>query len=274
MPTPHPKWHAMPSSRGDGRIPTHWPARAVAVAGSALVLAMGSLALASAARAEFVPVPGADGAHLSLQSDPYPVSFDDLSPGSVEHWQIEASLVDDSAPLTLQFRRAGALVSNPRGLRLAVARCDRAWTSVSSVPVCAKNEAAVFGPTAARDLPESGRYDLASITHDDGKYLLVTLSLPDTPAARADRSLMGLSASLGFGLTATGADPLPTKTTTPTPTSTAGAPGPGASASGALAFTGSDATPLLLVALATLSLGTLAIVSRHRRRARRTGMRR
>ncbi|MCU1528651.1 MAG: permease of the major facilitator superfamily [Frondihabitans sp.] len=233
-----------------------------------LIIGAGSFFVSTTAWAAFVPVPGAQGPHLSLGSDPYPATFLAMSPGSVEHWQIQATLVDASAPLTLQFRRSGALVSNPRGLRVAVARCDGPWANVSTKPVCGLNEATVFGPAAASSLSESNHYDLAGITHKEGKYLLVTLSLADTPAARADKSLMGLTANIGFGLTATGVPPSapPTATPQPTPTTLVAPPrGPSS-----LAFTGSQVTALLIVGLSALALGILTIVTRRKYRAGRS----
>jgi hypothetical protein len=227
-----------------------WGARRIAALSVAGLLMATGLSLTSAtAYAAFTPVPGAQGTHLTLQSDPNPVEFMDMSPGSVEHWQIDAAVVDPTATLTLQFARAGDLITNPRGLHIEVDRCDQAWTDVATTPVCGSGEANVFGPAAASAISESTIYDLAGITQAQDKYLLVTLSIPDSAAAEADTSLMGITATAGFGLTATGS-------TSTSPGSPSSPTSPGSpSGGGSLAFTGVDILGMLLLALGALILG-------------------
>jgi hypothetical protein len=241
-----------------------WTARRLAVlVVSSLMLAAGLSFYSARAYAAFVPVPGAQGTHLSLKSDPQPVSFLDMSPGSVEHWQIDSALVDSTSTLTLQFARSGDLVTHPRGLWIQVDRCDQAWTDVSTTPVCGSGQTNVFGPAAASSFPETTVYDLDGLTNAHDKYLLVTLSIPDTPAAEADSTLMGLTATIGLGLTATGPDPVQSgspSTPTPTPTTPAVPSDPGSPSS--LAFTGVDIAGLLLLALGALGLGLVITTTR------------
>jgi hypothetical protein len=227
---------------------------AVVIAGSMMVA---GLSLTSAtAYAAFVAVPGAQGAHLSLKSDPNPVEYLDMSPGTVDHWQIDASLVDPTATFTLQFSRDGALVTNPRGLQIEVDRCDQVWTDVATKPVCGSGEANVFGPIAANAVNETTIYDLAGLTNVHDKYLLVTMSIPDSAAAEADTSLMGLTANIGFGLTATGDTPTsPGSPSSPTSPSVPGGPA-------SLAFTGVDILGLALLAVGALALGVLVTGAR------------
>ncbi|HEX4442058.1 MAG TPA: hypothetical protein VHZ81_00665 [Galbitalea sp.] len=230
------------------------PARVVALAVASVMMA-GGLSLASAtAYAAFVAVPTAQGAHLKLSSDPNPVEFLDMSPGSVDHWQIDASLVDPSSTLTLAFSRNGDLITNPRGLRVEVDRCDQVWTNVSTTPVCGSGEANVIGPVAASAVSEATIFDLAGLTNVHDKFLLVTLSIPDSAAAEADTSLMGITGNIGFGLTASGDTP-----TSPGSPSSPGSPG---SPGGPLAFTGVDILGLVLLALGALGLGVVLMGAR------------
>jgi hypothetical protein len=228
---------------------------------SSLMVAAGLSAFSTSAFAAFVPVPTAQGPHLSLESDPQPAEFTDMSPGSVEHWQISAALVDPTSTLTVEFSRAGSLITNPLGLWVEVDRCDQAWTDVTATPVCGSGGVNVFGPVAANSVPDTSVYDLAGLTNAHDKYLLVTLSIPDSPAAEADTSLMGLTATMGFGLTATGAD----QTSPGNPSSPTGPTSPGSPGDGSLAFTGVDIAGLLLLALGALGLGLVILGARKAR---------
>lgn len=201
--------------------------------------------------------------HLTLRSDPAPARFLGLSPGDTRSWQIAADLVDPSSPLTMQFTRNGALVSRPDGLQVRAQLCDSEWTDLAATPTCPTGSTNVFGPVAASD-PRFGplepnhtgaltspTWSLGTITDAHDEYLLVTLSIPDSPSARRDRTLMGLSADIGFGFNAEGGD-------------TPAAPPPARSA---LAPTGVDVVALLLLASGALGIGaTLGLASRARRR--------
>lgn len=237
--------------------------RLAALVASALVLAGGLALFSTRAVAAFIEVTenGLPG-HLSLQSDPYPAEFLDMSPGSVAQWQIQTELVDPSSPLTMQFKRAGDLVERPGtdGLIIQAQLCDQAWSGFPAAPTCGSGATSIFGPTPANSAtfgplalnsdPVPGAapvYDLGTLTNAQDKFVLVTLSIPETPENQSDESLMGLQASIGFGFTATGADTPGTPGTTPLPN------------------TGADITALLLLAAGTISFG---LVLRSARKAR------
>lgn len=204
---------------------------------------------------------GAPG-HLSLASDPaQPVEFLDMSPGSVEQWQIAASLIDPSSPLTMQFKRDGALVSRPDGLTWQGQLCTVEWDITVTPATCAGAASNVFGPLPASD-PSFGPmstntdpvpalapvYNLGTITNVSDKYLLVTLSIPYSIAAASDQSLMGIQSTLGFGFSASGNSPTPPPTT--------------------LANTGQDGAAIGLTALGALLLGLVLRSVRHARSLR------
>ncbi len=239
-----------------------WSARRIALLVLACMLLTAGMSVFSArAYAAFVAVPTAQGPHLSLLSDPFPANFMAMSPGSVEHWQIESKLVDPTSTLTLQFARSGALVTHVNGLQVQVDRCDQAWTTVTTSPACGTGGTNVFGPAAANSIAETTIYDLAGLTNTQNKYLLVTLSIPDSPAAEADTTLMGITATVGIGLTVTGPDPVSSgNPSDPTPPGTPGSPGN-------LAFTGVDIGGLLLLALGALILGLVITGARKVRNA-------
>lgn len=236
-----------------------WTTRRIgALVASALVLAAGLTLFSTRAVAAFVAVTenGLLG-HLSLQSDPYPAEFLAMSPGSVEYWQIQTELVDTSSPLTMQFKRAGELVERPGtdGLIVQAQRCNQAWTDFPANPTCGSGLVNIFGPTPANSAtfgplalntaPVPGAapvYNLGTLTNVQDKFVLVTLSIPETPANQTDQTLMGLEATIGFGFTAQGTDPTP----------------------GTLPNTGADIAALLMLALGTLGIG---LVLRSVRRA-------
>jgi hypothetical protein len=231
----------------------------MALIAACLMLGAGLSLFSIRASAAFLPIPTAQGPHLQLQSDPFPAEFLDMSPGSVEHWQIAASLIDPSASLNVQFDHSGALVNQPvDGLQVQVQRCDAAWTNVTTTPACSDSPANVFGPAAASSMPIGPTVDLAGITNAKGKFLLVTLSIPDTPQSEADKSLQGLTGNIGFGLTAADTTSVVTPPPTPTPSS--------------LAFTGADAVPLILIALGAIALGVIVTGARRLRTVTSEGL--
>ena len=227
------------------RADTAWPARRITAAVlSCLVLAAGLSTFAMRASAAMLPVAGAQGSHLQLWSDPGAASFLDMSPGSVEHWQIAADLVGPSSTLHARFWNSGGqLITSPHGLWLSLDRCDQPWTGMPSAPACAAGRAAVFASTAAASASQSTQWALGGI---QDKFLLVTLALPDTPAARADRSLQGLTANVGFGVTAADGDLAPV----------------------VLASTGADVGAVALLALGAIGVGVTVHGARRIRRAR------
>ena len=200
--------------------------------------------------------------HLSLMADPHPntdrPSFLAMSPGSVEHWQISAHLVEASSPLTMQFKRDGELVEHPDGLQVRAQLCSQAWTNYPANPTCGGTQSNIFGPAAAGSVPTFGDltannaplpgnapvYNLGTLTNASNKYVLVTFSIPpqDDPDAQSDQSLMGLEATFGFGFTAMGAD-----------------------GGGNLPNTGLDLTALLVVGAGVLGLGLVLASARRAR---------
>jgi LPXTG-motif cell wall-anchored protein len=229
-----------------------------------LTLIAGLALVSNRAMAAFVSIAenGIVG-HLSLRADPYPTTlnpdFMSLTPGDSVHWQIETSLVDASSPLTMQFKRDGALVERPGidGLQVRAQLCAQAWTNFPTAPTCGTGatdiipttpaNSATFGPLAANSDPVPGTapvYNLGTLTNTADKFVLVTLSLPAQadPEAQSDTTLMGLEASFGFGFTAMGDDP---------PAN--------------LPNTGLDLTALLVAGLGVLGLGLVLASARRAR---------
>jgi hypothetical protein len=234
--------------------------RCAGVIGSLVAIVGGLLLASGSAQAAWVTIVenGLPG-HLSLFSDPLPADLLELSPGAPVQWQIKADLEDAYSPLTIQFEREGNLVDRPDGLWIQVRACETEWTNFPSSPQCASAET-VLAPTAANS-PSLGHpgtadsstpsYSAGALRHGVGKYLLVTLSLPDTPQARADSSLMGLTATVGIGLTVLGDQEDPGTRSHPA----------------GLADTGADALGTVLIALGAVGLG---VVFRSRRGRRTT----
>ena len=232
------------TSRGQRRV---WGfGRIAALLLACLALAAGLSLVSMRAYGAWFAITGAQGTDLQLQSDSASAQFLNMSPGSVERWQIQAQTTRPSGTLNVQFwNDNGALITQPvDGLQLQVQRCDAEWTNITTTPTCSANQANVFGPAAASTMAIGPTTDLDGIVQGTGKFLLVTMSIPNTPQAQADKSLQGLTANIGFGLTAAGSDP-----TTPPPSTS-------------LAFTGADALPLALLAAGALGLGIVVTGAR------------
>jgi len=178
------------------------------------VLSLGALAVgagmsAASAASTWIAIAetGLPG-HLELRSKGALASLLTLSPGEVKRWQINASLVDPIAPLTLQVWRDGELTTRADGLQLLVQACNAEWGNFPTAPTC-PGATTVIGPIAAShaslgiegasgsDMPI---LPVGTVTEHQDKFLLISVWLPDTPAVRADESLMGLEAELGLGL--------------------------------------------------------------------------
>ena len=230
-------------------------ASAVAVCLAALLGGAG-LSTASAA-STWIPITetGLPG-HLELKSKGVFESELSLSPGDIQRWQINASLVDPSSPLTLQVHRDGALTSRSDGLQILVQACNSEWASVATAPTCA-GSTTILGPIAASnsalgapgafgtDMP---LFPAGTIADNADKFLLISVWLPNTPAVRADETLMGLQAILGFGLNVEGGN-----------AAVPGDPGvPG------LANTGVQVAAGALTAAGALGLGLVLIFVRRR----------
>jgi hypothetical protein len=242
------------------------------VAGTVAVLCAcaGLIGTTAAVAAAWNPVPPTTPGGLSLDSSMSPVRIPELSPGDPAYWQIRTRVDHEGHfGLSLELRKDGALVTRPDGLGITITACDNEWQHMTSSPTCAApHPVLAAGPADTM----SGQVFTIHGERDDGQtYLLVELSLPDTAAARSDPDLMGLSATVGLGITA--ADSPTAVTATPTPSAPATTPaavpmpGPttiqGGSDRAALAFTGSDVLGPALLALALLLAG---VASRLRRR--------
>ncbi|MEV8273312.1 hypothetical protein [Microbacterium sp. NPDC077184] len=224
---------------------------------SLAALGLGSVLVADAARAAFIDVPptGTPG-RLVLSADPYPAEFLDLSPGEPAFWQIRARLEDASrATLALELRKSGTLATYPRGLAMQVDVCDAPWSGFPAAPVCTPGARAVTVATPADDYTVSSpTFELRPLTPSAPQYLLVTLSVEDSAAARSDEALMGLRGQMGVGLTATSVDDVPV-----TP------PGPGP-----LPATGFDIGMLLGVGALALGMVGLGATMRPARQGGRS----
>ena len=229
--------------------------RIVPLVGACVLLVAGLCAFSARASAVMVPLMGAQGPQLELSSDPGVAEFMQLSPGSVEHWQIATHLLAPTSTLHVQFwDNRGALVTNPNGLRVSLSRCDQPWTGLPGTPACGSGRVTIFAPVAAAVASHSTQWDLGGLTSARDKFVLVTLSIPDTSAARSDKSLMGATANIGFGVTAAEAD---AATTQPAPESVPSS----------LAFTGADVWPLALLASGAVAVG-IAVRAARRDRSR------
>jgi hypothetical protein len=179
---------------------------------SALALTAGAVLAGQAASAVLIDVPPTgDPGRLVLSSEPYPAQFLELSPGDPAYWQVGARLEDaERATLSLELRKDGALVEHPRGLVMTVAVCDDPWTRLDATPACASGARAVTVATPADDYTSaSPSFELRPLTASAPEFLLVTLAVEDSAAAAADESLMGLTGTMGVGLTATAVDDVP-----------------------------------------------------------------
>ncbi|WIB26728.1 hypothetical protein [Curtobacterium sp. MCSS17_015] len=164
---------------------------------------IGILSATSAAATVWHPAPetGTPGG-LTLDTDRSHLDIPDLAPGQPAFWQIHTRVDrDGTVRLDLDVRKDGDLVAHPRGLQIAVTACDEEWQEMRSAPWCAAPHPIVRpSPTSP-----AGRTAL-TVPHpraDGETFLLVEFSLPDTAAAASDESLMGLTATVGIGVTAT-----------------------------------------------------------------------
>jgi hypothetical protein len=181
------------------------PARLGALATAVAAVMCGVFGLAGAAvmAAPFRPVPetGTPGG-LVLESAPYPVQVSDLSPGNPAYWQVH-SRVDRDEPiaLDLELRKDGTLVTHPDGLHVTVTACDHEWQHMDTTPTC--DSATPILAAGPADRLTGSAHPVPHPDQDGETFLLVELSIPDTAAVAADESLMGLTATIGIGVTAT-----------------------------------------------------------------------
>ena len=190
--------------------------------------------------------------YLHLTSDLAVDEVLDISPGEPAYWQITANLTQvRSASLVLEIRKDGDLAAHRHGLVMAVERCNAPWQNLNTTPRCDNERVQVLVATPRNDnCQHSAIYDLGGISSARGKYLLVELSL--NMRGTTDKSVMGLTGTVGVGLTAAG-----DKTAQP-------ATGDAASdIASPLSLTGIDVLALVLIGLGALGLG--AVISAARR---------
>lgn len=157
---------------------------------------------------------------LLVSSDWGIAELSDLRPGSPAYWFVDAAVEGvEGARLTLQIRKDGELMEVPNGVVVVVERCSEAWVDGPGGPSCDAGRTVVVRATPDDDLSTSSpRYRLDSVDPDAPSYVMVTLSIEDTPENRADTALMGLTGSLGLGITAVEAVPGETDPPTDPPT--------------------------------------------------------
>ena len=189
-----------------------------------------------------VSIPESTPGLLSLWTDSYPLEYHDMDPGESVFVRLDVELDHaDRGDLTLQVRKFGDLATTSGGLELHVERCAVPWTAVPSgvtatgAPVCASGRISLLSADPADDYQSvSPTWYLGEITNADTVFMLVTLAIPSTTV---QASLDGMDAAFGFGLFAEGQE-------VAAPITPA-----------ALAFTGSDALSLLLIALGAIGAG-------------------
>lgn len=199
--------------------------RRVALASvGALMIVLGAV-LAARADVLTVPSPAAlevaePDPELLVSSDWGIAELSDLRPGQPAYWFVDAA-VDGvaGARLTLQIRKDGALMEVPNGVVVVVERCSVEWVDGPGGPSCDLGRTVIATATPDDDLSTSSpRYWLDAVDSRDPSYVMVTLSIEDTPENRADTALMGLTGSLGLGITAVEAVPGETDPPTEPPT--------------------------------------------------------
>lgn len=190
----------------------------------ALMIVLGAVL---AARADVLTVPPPVPVELDAAEPALLVSSDwgiaelsDLRPGSPAYWFVDAAVQGvEGARLTLQIRKDGQLMEVPNGVVVVVERCSDEWVDGPGGPSCDAGRTVIARATPDDDLSTSSpRYRLDSVDSDDASYVMVTMSIEDTPENRADTALMGLTGSLGLGITAVEAVPGGTDPPTDPPT--------------------------------------------------------
>lgn len=226
------------------------------IAVSALVSGLGLFSMRAVAVVNEVMMVEQSGV-LTLTSSLPRDELLNLTPEQPVYWHVGADLTRDlTGSLVLEIRKSGDLATHPLGLIVTIERCDEPWLNLDSTPSCGQNQQPVLVATPFDDnSTNSAVFDLAGITHANGKYLLVTLTL-NTHEDRAGNDLMLLSGELGIGLTAAGDE----VASEPGNSARVGSP---SDTRGTLALTGPDALALFLVTLGALGLG--AVFSLRRR---------
>ena len=130
-----------------------------------------------------------------------------VSPGEPIQYELKATLT--GAPVgsfEVRVTKSGPLAAHPRGLTVAVDLCAMPWSDVGSgAASCASGAEHAFtnGP-ADDDTAGSPAFALDALSSAQPRYILVTLSVEDSPAARSDASLMGIAADYDLAFTVAG----------------------------------------------------------------------
>ncbi|WP_181420455.1 hypothetical protein [Curtobacterium sp. MCBD17_023] len=230
----------------------------VLAAGTLVCGGFGILSTTAAAATVWHPVPETGAPNgLTLDTNRSRLDIPDLAPGQPAFWQVHTRVDRDGrVRLDLDVRKDGDLVTHPRGLQVAVTACDEEWQEVRSAPRCADPHPIVHSSPAS-----PAGHTALTVPHpraDGETFLLVEFSLPDTAAAASDESLMGLTATVGIGVTATTDTGSPPGALTPTVT---GAERGGTSstssrpASSVLAWTGTGIVVPCLTGAVLIAIG-------------------
>lgn len=133
---------------------------------------------------------------LSLEVSPYPLEFNDLTPGDSVGWTVTPKLQDGlSGPLTLQIISDGPLATDDDGARLTLWRCSEPWVQDR----CASGAVLLVDSPLNRIDPER-EHDLGSLSPEQDAYFRATFTLPAT----LPDHLQDSTATFGLGFTALG----------------------------------------------------------------------
>ncbi|GAA3654186.1 hypothetical protein [Microbacterium marinilacus] len=189
--------------------------RARRAIGAALLVISAAMAMSvwsafSAEAAQYVPDrdQATPDRMLSLWTQGAPEEARSLSPGEPVSWLIRADHDDRTGPATIdvQLRKQGALVDHPRGLSVSIEQCMVPWAGWDTATPWCPAPGGALTVTPEHDLSEapSDPMRMGDMVSSIPHYFRVTAALEDSPAARADASLHGLSAVVDIGVTATG----------------------------------------------------------------------
>ncbi|MBI9115644.1 hypothetical protein [Sanguibacter suaedae] len=206
-------------------------ARTVCLLVGPVLVVAGAVSAAQASALPGAVTPAAVEPDLMVRSDWSQAPLDAIAPGRPAYWEVDAWVVGvEGAAFSLELRKDGTLMTSPRGVTTTVERCSTEWTGIPDAPLCAGAGAEVVVAEPSDDLADSSPvYLLPDRGEQEPIHLLVTVALDDSPEARADQSLMGLTGALGIGITAEADDILPGGTPPPTETpgpTTPPSPGP------------------------------------------------
>jgi hypothetical protein len=174
---------------------------AVGFAAAALLVAVGGALLASSAAASPVTITG--NGILRLDAGPVALSNDAMQPGDRIYWPITVNLNAASAGhLSLRVLSSDALVTDPAGLRLALASCPVAWEFPSgndAAPSCGAGASTVIPETPFASVGTEV-WNLGDMPRVSSRQMVATISLPDAVPSR----LQGAAGTIQFGFTALG----------------------------------------------------------------------